>query len=179
MFNLLPKTEKEAIRREYRFRLAIVILGLSFGSLIIASVLLLPSFLLSSEKEKAAGQRYETLSASVKHNSSDNLDAVLRDAKQHLALLGHESPKILLHTLILRIASLKSDRVSLSNFSFVGMDDGKKTVTVSGVARDRASLLAFVRAIERAGLFEKVDVPISNFAKDTDINFSITATGAF
>lgn len=179
MFNLLPKNEKEAIRREYRLRLAIVILWMSFGSLLIASVLLLPSFLLSSEKEKAAKQRYENLNASVKQNASDNFDAVLRDAKQRLELLGHESPGVLLHRLVLRIASLKSDRVSLSNFSFVGGEKGKKNVTIAGVARDRTSLLAFVKALERAELFEAVAVPISNFAKDTDIDFSITATGTF
>jgi len=179
MFNLLPKQEKEAIRREYRIRLAIVILWFSFATLVIASVLLVPSILLSSQKEKAAEQRFDTLSKSIKKDDAAALDSVLRKAQSHLALLSHEAPTVLLHELLVNIVSTKTDSVSLARFSFAKASEGKRYADINGISKDRATLLAFVRALERSGLFEKVEVPISNFAEDTDIEFSIRALGVF
>src|SRR3989338_8812644 len=171
MFNLLPKQEKEAIRREYRTRLVIVILWFSFATLVIASVLLVPSILLSSQKEKVAEQRFETLSKSVEKDNTVNLDAVLRKAQSHLSLLSHE--------LLVNIVSTKTDSVSLARFSFAKASEGKRYADINGIAKDRATLLSFVKALERSGLFEKVEVPISNFAEDTDIEFSIRVLGVF
>ena len=179
MFNLLPKQEKEAIRREYRTRLVIVILWFSFATLVIASVLLVPSILLSSQKEKVAEQRFETLSKSVEKDNTVNLDAVLRKAQSHLSLLSHEAPKVLLHELLVNIVSTKTDSVSLARFSFAKASEGKRYADINGIAKDRATLLSFVKALERSGLFEKVEVPISNFAEDTDIEFSIRVLGVF
>lgn len=179
MFNLLPKTEKETIRREYRVRLAVVCLWLSFAVFIAASILLFPSFLLSSDKEKTAQEHFETLSKSVGRSNAAELDATLRDAKSRLALLSRASPKMFLHELLTLIVSIKTDRISLTRFAFVSPAEGKREVDIVGVGKDRAALTAFIKALERTGLFEKVEVPISNFAKDTDIDFSVRASGAF
>lgn len=175
MFNLLPQTEKETIRREYRFRLVIVALGLTFVTLLIAGILLVPSVLLSSQKEEAAERRFEVLMKSVEKGKTEELDKTLLEAKALLGLLPHEAPLVLLHELLLNIVSAKTNRISLGNFSLADAGEGKQRVDLSGVAKDRTALVAFVKSLEQSGLFEKVEVPISNFAKDTDIEFSIVA----
>ena len=86
---------------------------------------------------------------------------------------------MLLHELLVNIVSTKTDTVSLTRFSFAKASEGKRYADINGISKDRATLLAFVRALERSGLFEKVEVPISNFAEDTDIEFSIRALGVF
>ena len=179
MFNLLPKAEKEAIRREYRTRLAIVVLWCSFTTLIVASILLIPSLLLSFEKEKVATQRFETLSRSVGDEHAAEFDTVLLAAKTRLSFLSHAPPKTFLYELMTRVVSLKPPRLSLSNFSLTSTTDGKRNLTVQGIAENRATLLSFEQALERSGAFEKVTVPISNFAKDTNIEFSIQAQVSF
>lgn len=176
MFNLLPKAEKEAIRRAYRIRLAIVILWLSFATLIVASALLLPSFLLSSQKEKAAEQRFKTLSKSVARGNVSDLNTLLSDAQSRLQLLSHNAPEVFLYEMLMRVVPVKGGAVSLSGISFTTVEGKSRHIDITGVAKNRAALLAYVRALERLGLFEKVDVPISNFAKDADINFSLRAS---
>ncbi len=179
MFNLLPKTEKETIRREYHIRLAVVSLWLLFAVGIISSALLLPSFLLSLEKERTAQQHFDALAKSVERKSAADSDAVLKGAKSRLALMSREAPKVFLHELLMLIVSIKTDRISLTNFSFTEPVEGKREIAIAGVGKDRSALLSFVKALERTGLFEKVEVPISNFAKDTDIDFEVRAYGTF
>ncbi len=179
MFNLLPQLEKKILRREYRIRIGIVALGLSFVTLLIASVTLVPSLLLSSQREESATRRFEALSKSSNNGNADELDKVLLEAKSALSLLPHESPKKLLYEVVLMIVALKTDAVSLQSFSFAKVDGGKRSVDIGGGAKDRAALLAFVKALEESRLFEGVDVPISHFAKDSDIEFSIKTVGVF
>lgn len=175
MFNLLPQTEKEAIHHEYHTRLAIVALWLLFGMLAIATILLIPSTLLSAQKEEVAQGRFEALSKIVEKGKGEDIEKVLLEAKALLALLPHEAPKILAYELLLKIVSVKTNRISVTNISFSGAGEGKQVVDIAGVAKDRTSLLTFVRSLEQTGLFEKVEVPISNFAKDADIEFSVQA----
>jgi Tfp pilus assembly protein PilN len=179
MFNLLPKVNKNAIRREYRIRLAVVSLWLLFAALLISSLLLLPALLLSSEKERAAQERFAALEASAKRGDEAGFDAALRDAESRLSVLQSEAPKSLLHELLTRIVSSKNDRVSLTNFSFIKGADGRHEIAVSGAAKSREALRSFIQALERTNAFSRVDAPISNFVKDTDINFEIRASEAF
>ncbi|NIR48449.1 PilN domain-containing protein, partial [candidate division KSB1 bacterium] len=49
-------------------------------------------------------------------------------------------------------------------------------VSINGTARDRAALSAFARELENEPRFANIDLPISNFVKETDIDFSLTLT---
>ncbi|HBV01248.1 MAG TPA: hypothetical protein DEF00_02520 [Candidatus Taylorbacteria bacterium] len=179
MFNLLPKAKKDIIHSEYRIRLAVVSLWFLFFIFIFSSMLFIPSLLLSSAKERAAQERFAALSKSVERNGEAELDAALNEAKSRLALLSSETPKMFLHELLMLIVSVKTDRISLTNFSFIRSADGKREIAISGVGEDRTALLSFIKALENTNLFEKVNAPISNFVKDTDINFEIRASVAF
>lgn len=179
MFNLLPKSNKELIRREYHMRLAVVSLWLLCGALVIASLLLLPSLFLSSALEKAATLRFDALSRGTDGEEAAALDALLAGTAARAALLKGGSPNVLLHELLMLIASITTDRISLAGISFGALSEGKRDITLTGIARDRAGLLSFVRALEKTDVFERVETPISNFAKDTDINFDVRLRGAF
>lgn len=179
MFNLLPKTKKDIIYREYRIRLTVVGLWLLFVVLIFSSILLVPSLLLSSEKERAAQERFAALSKSLERSGETDLNSVLNEVKSRLVLLRNEAPRMFLHELLMLIVSVKTDRISLTNFSFIKSADERREIAISGISENRSALLSFIKALERTELFEKVDAPISNFVKDTDINFEIRATTAF
>lgn len=179
MFNLLPKIKKDIIHREYRIRLAVVGLWLLFAVFVFSSILFFPSLLLSSEKERAAQERYVALSKSLEQSGRTDMDVALNEAKSRLALLRGEAPKMFLYELLMLIVSAKTDRISLTNFSFIKAADGRHEIAISGTGENRTALLSFIKALERTELFEKVDAPISNFVKDTDINFEIRASTAF
>lgn len=179
MFNLLPKDKKDIIHREYRTRLSVVGLWFLFFIFTFFSLLLVPSLLLSSEKERTAQERFVALSKSMERKGETDLDAALNETKSRLAFLSNEAPKMFLYELLMLVSSVKSDRISLTNFSFITSADGRRAIAISGIGENRTALLSFIQALEHTKVFEKVDAPISNFVKDTDINFEIRASAPF
>ena len=54
-------------------------------------------------------------------------------------------------------------------------DDGSRNITVTGVAKDRETLLSFAGIVEGIKDFTDVTVPVSDFAPVTNIDFSVLA----
>jgi hypothetical protein len=55
---------------------------------------------------------------------------------------------------------------------------GDKKVNIQGTAPSRERLLIFRQALEGNPAFKKVDLPISNFVKGSNIQFSLSLTPA-
>lgn len=176
MFNLLPKEEKEAIRREYRLRLVVVWLWFLCASFLIASALLLPSYVFSAQKEKVATRRAEVLSRSAAREEAVSENAVLRLAQEKLMLV-HAPPSRFLFERIAAVVQRKPAGVSLSGFSVVPAEEGAQVFFLSGVAAERSTLVSFSETLRQAGLFDAVLVPLSLLAKESGIEFTLRATG--
>ncbi len=177
MFNLLPKTEKDAIRREYRIRLAVVILWFSFAALLIASALGIPSYFLATEKEQAALRQVETLSKSGQASDAAEADKLLTAAKKRLAFLHHAPPSRYLYELIAKVAAIRTEGIAFTSIS-VTPEAGKQRVAISGVSATRTALVEFEKALSGSGLFESVELPVGSLAKDGDSEFTLNALAA-
>lgn len=173
MFNLLPKTEKDAIRREYRRRLFTVILWGIAVSTLVASLLLIPSFVLSRQREEAASARVLALSRRADAEKSAQVSAELAEVSTLLTLLATRAPTPSVFDVVRTIAAKRPPGVSFENIAFAPFSQGTFGVQISGVAENRAALVAFNRALETAGTFTRVELPLSNLAKSEDITFSI------
>lgn len=178
MFNLLPKAEKDAIRREYRIRLSVVILWFSFTTVLLASILLLPTYSLSTKKEKAALLESATLSKSVQAEEASRFGELLFEVKRRLDLVQHEPPEIYFYELIGEIANSRASGISLSNIT-ITKAAASLSIDIGGIADTRNSLVAFQKALAQTDLFETVEFPVSNLAKDRNSEFAITAKGVF
>lgn len=175
MFNLLPNADKAAIRCEYRLRLATVSLWFLFATLLSASFLLVPSLFLSSKKEEIARLRAESFRAGVSADDGPLLEKELRAAAGKIKLLRAEETAPYFHELFARIAALSSERISIASLSVARVNGGEYRVHIGGAARDRGALVAFQKELEKFTEFKEVTLPLSNLAKDTDIEFSINA----
>ena len=67
-------------------------------------------------------------------------------------------------------------RIKISQISFKDTGLDVKEVNISGTAPSRERLSLFRRALEGDPLFKKVDLPISNFIKGSNIRFSLSLT---
>jgi len=172
MFNLLPLSEKIKIRHEYIMRFLVVAFFFLFITVCIGMILLFPSYLISKSKEKAARQTNEALEKSLQARDDSGFQALLKQTGDKIKVLT-ESPKAVGITDIFdHILDKKSSLIKLTNISF--SDDGNNAeIILKGMASDRDSLLAFTKQIEKDSLFSKVDLPISNFTKDKNIDFSL------
>lgn len=71
---------------------------------------------------------------------------------------------------------LQDSKINLSEISISKTDKGIEPVLLIGEASDRQALAAFRDRLLATPQVSAVDLPISNLAKDKDIQFSITVT---
>ena len=71
----------------------------------------------------------------------------------------------------------KPPNIRIKNIVFDNERDPEPaTITLIGIATDRESLRSFGRLMEARTEFSTVDLPVSNFAKEKDIEFSMLVT---
>lgn len=174
MFNLLPKQEKKLIEREYRLRLVTISL-LLFGAIgTTASIILVPSFVVSSQKEKLAMDENASLKQEIASRSQDNLPEILKVAGNQVKALDVKDRSSYVFELISDVVLSKTGKIKLFGIDVSKNEESGKIIKISGRAIDRDSLLSFSRVLEKVSGFSKVDVPVSNFAEATNIDFFIS-----
>jgi Tfp pilus assembly protein PilN len=178
--NLLPTDRLRTFRRNYFLRLATVLLALLTILVIAHGVLLAPSYLYLTEQVR--GYEKELSALDLQFASGDgkivnNKLSMLEESIRRLAQL-EKAPAV--SSVISAVLGVARHGVSLSSFA-VHPPEGEKegVLTMSGVARSRDALQEYVRALSSLPFVEKVDLPISAYAKETDIDFALTLTGAF
>jgi len=172
MINLLPDIEKKLVLKEYRFRLGIVILLFVLLLTTLMGILLVPSFVLSLYRKDAASKRAE---ANIKPQTEEikKLLDELRAIEVNMTMLAPATTTTPTNILSVIIKNRTAEN-TVTDMTYTLNEKKEVMVAVRGVARNRNSLLSFTTALEREPLITKIDVPVSNFAKNTNINYAFT-----
>lgn len=176
MFNLLPENLKSRIKSEYNLRRIIVIcyfvifIGATF------LVFLFPSWIISLYKEKEISLQAEknnqsTLEADVQVVST-NIKKINLELRTVNTSLDYKKVIPLIDTIL----SQRTNTIKINELTYTGEDVSNTTMFIEGISATRGALSTFVKKLEDTKLFKSVNLPISNFAKERDINFSITLT---
>jgi Tfp pilus assembly protein PilN len=179
MFNLLPEKDKKKLWREYTFRRVIVSL---FFIAVIGLVILIfaaPSLILSISKQNEVIRRIDALKQSTLFNESDSLNRKLTTESLKIRALKPSNSSVTVAELVKTVIARKGEGIRIKNISYSRNPDGQSSINLSGVAQDREKLLEFTQSLESEGWFEKADLPVSSFAKDQDLDFSILIKGNF
>jgi Tfp pilus assembly protein PilN len=179
MINLLPEQYKKSFISEYRLRVAVVLVGFLCLGGIAADGLLLPTYI-SSRQSQAPGSVTKAASKATAAGPSPaalhaELVAQTATLSQTLSVLSTTGSQNQAFTdIIPTILDQKPRGVSITNITYVLGG----TVQISGTAATRDELAAFQAALQNQSTISLVNIPISDFAGDTDISFSITITPA-
>jgi hypothetical protein len=117
---------------------------------------------LSSSDDAALSAQIETLS-----NSAMSLTTL---AKTYSASVSMRA-----------ILAISRPGVTLSHFDYsiaTAANKNKNTLAISGVSVTRDALRNYQLALQGSSLVQSADLPVSAYAKDTDIAFTITVTFA-
>jgi len=177
MANLLPLIEKRRIKREYKVRIGIVSLLLLSVLTIIAIVSLIPLHVSSSSELNDIIRQMETEKKETPNIIEEqNPIKITQDVNAKLAVLRKKDSALLLSSdLIAVIVGHKPNDIKINAMFYDrGLMDGK--VSINGVAKDRETLLSFLKSLEVEKIFTKVDLPISSFVEESNIEFSIRIT---
>ncbi len=175
--DLLPVDRKMALSREYHFRLGVVALSLIIMLVLSAAVLLIPTyvFLVGSAKAKEAQLAHvrSTLASSDETTLSARLTALSNDAKALISLSTKPSAGKTMSSVL----AISRPGITLSNFTYTSaVGKNPPTFTLSGIAATRDALRSYQIALQEAPFSSSAGVPVSAYAKDTNITFTITIT---
>lgn len=173
MFNVLTDNFKNEIYKRYgKRRLVVWLIAIIFLQTVFL-IFLIPShvYLTSAEKEMRAPATNQITDAVA--SSSVEVASTFRYINDELSALSSVEESNNFQVLIQRIVELKGPSIKLIQISYKTNTATTSVFTLRGVAVSRDSLLSYSKRLEGDTLFEKVDLPVSNFAKDRDIEFSL------
>ncbi len=173
MFNLLPSHQKKLLHREYTTRVIVVALAMGSISSLVLFLSLLPAYSLSRSKANFSKEQVAEMKKSLSGEKIENrasFDTIQKlNAAVKQAMVN--SPVNEIVTLILKY---KTSDITISGFDLSGVQATGRSVTISGVAPTRESLLAFRKSLEKEKTFKNINVPDSNFQKNKDIVFTVS-----
>ncbi|MEK7089102.1 MAG: hypothetical protein AAB913_03150 [Patescibacteria group bacterium] len=175
MINLIPNEEKKKMSKDFYFRLVTMFFVMLSVSLLIASILILPSYFFSSIEENVINTKLKLQEKFVSLLDQNTLK-IISDLENKLNLVeNYEKNKSTFSTKIINEIILKKiPNIKITGIFYQNDSQTSKKISVSGKASSREILLSFRRALEDDMAFSKVDLPISNFVKGSDIKFYLS-----
>lgn len=175
--NLLPSERQRTLRKSYLMRFGIVTCWLFSALVIIAMALLLPTYFYAMQAVEATRDHLSELTSANKGPDESvvalRLSALSIDAERLSALKNAPTAS----SAIRAILAVSHPNVQLLGFSYTPKNaKGVRTLAVSGSADTRSALRDYQIALESNPLVENTQLPVSTYAQETDIAFTITLT---
>ena len=140
---------------------------------VIIALLNVPVYVLIRSQLDAFLQEYTQANLESK-SFQDSEQSVARANEIAKLLAADEGQKLL--QIVEILDGLTTNAVVITDFSVAVEKKKLKPIVIRGVAPTRLSLTTFRDAIESHEMFETAELPLSNLAKDSDIEFTITIT---
>lgn len=179
MFNLLPPDEKKNIHSIYTLRRIDFVLLAFFATGVAANLLLFPSFLLTQIKHSEVKEEISFRQTSLQEKNTGELSTAIDKAKEEIEVLStltKDAPTV--YELFSKIVARKSEEIKITGILYGG-EKNTHEIVVNGIAQNRDALLRFAENVKRELVFSNVSLPVSNFAKNKDIDFSFSIIGDF
>ncbi len=175
--NLLPPERQRAVSREYYLRLGVVTAVLITGIVIAAAVLLLPTYVLLMGSSKAKEMRLADIKATTSSSEEAALSARLAAFSSSAAILTKLSDNPSASRIIHSILEVSRPGIKFSHFAYTtASSKSPHTLTLSGTSVTRDALRNYQLALQNSPLVLSANLPISAYAKDSNITFAISIT---
>lgn len=172
MFKLLTEEGRQKVAHEYVMRRTIVMLFALILVAVVGIIGLLPSYALSNARQNEVLERRRMMDRFGERGDEAELQAWLVEINRKLQILSPKLDSEQPSDFIEKIIDQRTAGLRITDFSFVRAKD-KITFSASGVALNRQTLIVFENRINSSGYFSEVTLPISNLAKDRNIDFQI------
>lgn len=177
--NLLPPERLRRLKHLYFLRLATVGMLVLSGVAIVHGVLLLPSYLYVHQEVNEKQAELTSLTASLENAEEKEVSARVKELSEDSAYLGRLASTPAGSTAIRALLDVPRAGIVLYGFTYSAPAAKKPaSMTVSGRAASRESLRSFEEALSKEPYITSTDLPISAYAKERDIDFTITLTGS-
>ncbi len=176
MINLLPEQIKKKNIKDYRvFFVAYCFFLLSFV-MVFLSVTLLPSYFISHINEKVEVQNLEMIEKRPESIEMGNLVDLISATNKKLSVFSEKENISISRSVVSYIEPLEAEGIFISNYFLFKEkpDDTDYKVEIRGIALSRENLENFSLELRSVESFESIEVPISQYAKGENLEFSIS-----
>ncbi len=186
MINLIPNEEKKKMEKDFLCRLAAFSLLMLGSSVLVGLFLLLPSYVLSSIQASSVADKIKLQEAENAFSESDmNTLQTVETLRKKIAVVeeAEKNKNIFSRTVLDEILSRRTGGIKIIGVYYkneastpAGKDGRGEIVNVAGTAADREALIRFRESLEAGAAFSKVELPISNLVRASNITFTLTLT---
>jgi len=174
--NILPEKRRQQEAQAYFVRLGILFLVLVTAITIIAGILLLPTYAYVTQNLRAKQEYAASLAPNEATNTPD-ISARINVLARKVAVLTPLASNTSASKAVRMLLAVPRPGVTLQNINFtLGAGAKPSVLLVSGIASTRSGLQAYQQALEQAPFVRAAEVPVSVFAKDAQVPFTITVT---
>lgn len=179
MQTLLPKNELHHIRHEYRLRCLILLLFFFSGAVWIGIISLFPAYLISVTEEHNAEAQAGAIDHTRQSSGAQQTSAQVKDANALIKTVTASEDTIFFSSLVEDIDSRRVPGMIITDFNLAHAANTKSqsVITIGGNAATRNILVAFEQNLESDPRLSVVELPVSDLAQQTDINFTISMRG--
>ncbi|HEC94043.1 MAG TPA: hypothetical protein ENI56_01560 [Candidatus Kaiserbacteria bacterium] len=179
LINLLPLYAVKRVHKEYLVRLSTVVV-VAFSVLVLVQMaLLFPSYTML----QARYHQLKTTSEYLAQITAQNIQSIktrINALNAQATFLGTLSTTPSATVAIKQVLNIARNGVILKEITYTAPQKGKQAqIIISGIANDRRTLQAYQESLQLAPYISSADLPVSVYAKDTNIKFTITLTGSF
>ena len=175
--NLLSQERQNALRLEYVVRYGTVVTFFATALVVVSTVLLVPTYVFLTKSVQVKESRLASIESKLASADEVALSARLTKLARSAAILMRLAKVPSTSILIRDLLAVPHPSIMLSGFSYTpSIEKTTNTLLVSGIAKTRDALRGYQVALQSTSFIKTADVPISVYAKDADISFTITIT---
>lgn len=175
--NLLPGERHRTLRREYFWRLIVVAAVLGIVLIASATILLLPTYLYVSNEVHSRTERLATVSSALASSDEAELLGRLDALSQDTATLSKLGTLPSASAVVSEVLAISRPGITLSSIAYTPKaGNTAASMVISGMAATRDALRNYQLALQGTSFAQGVDLPVSAYAKDSNISFGITIT---
>ncbi|MDP2594232.1 MAG: hypothetical protein Q8P36_02760 [bacterium] len=175
--NLLPAGRIRARLWRYISRLGTVATYLALALVVVAGILLIPTFVFLQNAETTKQARLASIESVLSSSDEAALAARLSALSRDAAILASLATTPSAIDLIRQALAVRRSGITLSGITYAPTKGSRSsTLMLSGTAASRNGLRAYQLALAITPEFANADLPVSSYAKDSDIPFTITIT---
>lgn len=177
--NLLPTERSRAFRHEYFLRLVTVTLLVVSFVVVACGVMLVPSYLAFTDALKSKQEDLARVSSVLESSEEKEVGARLAQLEADGAHLARLASMSSVSGMARSVLAVPRPGITLEQFAYSpGKEAGEQSIMLSGKAQTRDALRQYNLALTALPFVKRSDLPISAYAQETDLMFTITLTGA-
>lgn len=174
----MPEDRRKAFMGNYFYRLGAVTLFVLTFLVIAHGVMLTPSYLFISEQIRVHEEELAELESGIAEKAGDNTGVELASLEASVRALAKLKSAAAGSDIIAALLLIPQEGITLSNFVLEApKGEGNGRIALTGMADNRDALRSYVQELSSLSFVSSADLPISAYARETDIPFSIIVIG--